>query len=331
MRHHLGRQFAHALARKAAIEHETGATGKIEPRIRRAFVHRQRETVAGDAALVAECPPERLADRQAAVLDGVVFVDVGVALATQPQGETTMLAELFQHVVEEPDAGGNFGVIATVEVDANRNAGLSRHALDLAHTRIVQQAVRDFGPVHPVRADAESTHAEVARELHVGGAVAHHRGIDAAPAVVGEMVAQHARAGFAGIAILVFETAVDQHFAEADALRRKDAQQQLLRATKIRFRETRAAEPVLVGHHHQVVTGRDATLQRRDDTRHQVELFEVVELLVARLDHEAPITIDEQQLAAHAGCSTQARRTWSTRSFSAGAPSVRRNASPRLG
>ena len=58
-----------------------------------------------DARLVAERLGERGADRDAAVLDGVVAVDLQVALARDVEVPPGVLAELLQHVVEERDAG----------------------------------------------------------------------------------------------------------------------------------------------------------------------------------------------------------------------------------
>ena len=54
MRHHFGRQFADAIARKFGFEDEPGAAAEVEGDLGLRFVHGHDETVAADAAFVAE-------------------------------------------------------------------------------------------------------------------------------------------------------------------------------------------------------------------------------------------------------------------------------------
>ena len=64
---------------------------------------------------------ERLAERDADVLDGVVRVDVQVALARATvEVEHAVARDLVEHVVEERHAGGELGAAGAVEVDARR-------------------------------------------------------------------------------------------------------------------------------------------------------------------------------------------------------------------
>jgi hypothetical protein len=63
-------------------------------------------------ALVAKRLGKRLAERDAGILDGVVVVDVEVALRADGQVDQAVAGELVQHVVEEADAG--LAVIAAV-------------------------------------------------------------------------------------------------------------------------------------------------------------------------------------------------------------------------
>ncbi len=55
--------------------------------------------------LVAERAAQAFAQRERAVFDGVVLVDVQVALAVEAQREAAVLGQLLQHVIEEADAG----------------------------------------------------------------------------------------------------------------------------------------------------------------------------------------------------------------------------------
>ena len=80
------------------------------------FVHRHDE-VAGavDAAARAERGLDRLAERDADVLDRVVLVDVEIALGAQAQVEAAVAREQLQHVVEKADAGPDVVSAAAVE------------------------------------------------------------------------------------------------------------------------------------------------------------------------------------------------------------------------
>jgi hypothetical protein len=62
---------------------------------------------------------KRLADADADILDGVVPVDVQIAFCLDAQVEHAVACDLVQHVVEEADAGGEFGNAATVEIEDN--------------------------------------------------------------------------------------------------------------------------------------------------------------------------------------------------------------------
>ena len=65
---------------EARFPNEVRPAGNVERDAGQRLVHRdQRVSVAGDAAAIAECPRDRGADGDAAVLGRVVRVDVEVA------------------------------------------------------------------------------------------------------------------------------------------------------------------------------------------------------------------------------------------------------------
>ena len=76
VRHQFGRQAADGFARELAFEHRVGAAGQVDGDLRRASSIGSRKPIARDAALVAERLAQRLAERERAVLDGVVLVDL---------------------------------------------------------------------------------------------------------------------------------------------------------------------------------------------------------------------------------------------------------------
>ena len=85
---------------------------------------------AGDPGAVPERLVERLAERQTRVLDGVVGVDVDVAVGLHGQVEQGVLGEAGEHVVVEADAGGDRGPAGAVEVELHEHGGLVGRSLD---------------------------------------------------------------------------------------------------------------------------------------------------------------------------------------------------------
>src|ERR1700723_4464353 len=105
MRDQLGRQFADPFTVETPLPHEVGPARDVERDLRLGFVHGQQESIACDAALVAEGFTQRGSQSQGAVLDGVMLVDVQIAAASQIEREAAMLRDLFQHVIEKSQAG----------------------------------------------------------------------------------------------------------------------------------------------------------------------------------------------------------------------------------
>ena len=81
-------------------------------------------------AAVGERLVERLAERDADVLDRVVGAGLEVAARLDPQPEAAVAAEQLEHVVEEPDPGRGRD-LAAVERQLDRDLGLARLALDV--------------------------------------------------------------------------------------------------------------------------------------------------------------------------------------------------------
>jgi hypothetical protein len=64
----------------------------------------------------------------------VVLVDVEVALDVTLYVDQRMAAELFDHVIEEADPGGNVIGAGAIEIDLDGNVGLVRFAGDPANS-----------------------------------------------------------------------------------------------------------------------------------------------------------------------------------------------------
>src|SRR5690606_4149616 len=162
-----------------SLEDEIRPPAEVDGDLDVRLVHRQQEAVAADAPLVAERTLQRLAERERDVLDGVVLVDLEVAAALHAEREAAMLAELLQHVVEEPDAGTRDGLRLAIEIDLDADVRLARLALDDRRARPVEQHVDHVRPrllARTVLRDHEAGDADVLRELEILGAAADDRG-----------------------------------------------------------------------------------------------------------------------------------------------------------
>ena len=118
--------FAHELRVEAADAR--GREGRVEDKKRTArdvdgdksqcLVHRQADiAVTANPLLIAERLHEGLAERDAHILDGVMVIDMRVALGLHDEIEKAVAGEKVQHVIEKADAGLDFGAARAVEAD----------------------------------------------------------------------------------------------------------------------------------------------------------------------------------------------------------------------
>ena len=73
---------------------------------------------------------ERLAEREAAILDGVVRIHFQIAVAFQLQINHGVFGKQREHVVKKRDAGFDGGFALAVEVEADGDSGFVRVARD---------------------------------------------------------------------------------------------------------------------------------------------------------------------------------------------------------
>ena len=86
--------------------HEERSTGEVERDLHQRLVERDQSVrEPAHAPLVAERVAQRVAEHDPDVFDRVVQVDVEITLRLDPQVESGVLAELFEHVVEERNTG----------------------------------------------------------------------------------------------------------------------------------------------------------------------------------------------------------------------------------
>ena len=80
---HVRRQVTDMICRKVPLEIEIVAAAEVERHGDKRFIHRKAEAVPSDAPLVAKRSAQRHAKRDGAVLDGVVRVNMQVAVTFQ--------------------------------------------------------------------------------------------------------------------------------------------------------------------------------------------------------------------------------------------------------
>ncbi len=131
--HQLGVKTADLLGRELGSEDEKWSARHVERDAGQCFVHRQQAVgVAGQAPLVAERLRERLAERDAHVLDRMMIVDVAVALGANFDVDKGMTRQLIEHMIEKADAGRNIGKTRSVEIEADLDARFFGLACDCA-------------------------------------------------------------------------------------------------------------------------------------------------------------------------------------------------------
>ncbi len=126
----------------AEIDDGAGPPGEIDHGAREGLVERgEGRAEAGDAAPLPERLIERLPERQRAVLDRVVVVDLEIARAFERQIEARVPGECCQHMVEKPDAGRDVRPAAAVEGELERDLGLEGLATDRCLARAHQGTI----------------------------------------------------------------------------------------------------------------------------------------------------------------------------------------------
>lgn len=124
-------EVADLLGRILNSINEGHSSAEIDSARHQRLFHWKRETaVAREAGLITECLSERLSEADADVFDGVMKVDINVALRRHREVEQTVLCEQRQHVIEESDASVDLGLPGAVEIQLQNDVGFSGAASD---------------------------------------------------------------------------------------------------------------------------------------------------------------------------------------------------------
>src|SRR5437879_843212 len=115
LRDKLGGKVAEFRRRGLQIVCEESAPADIDRAVDERLVHRNGDVAdARDARSVAKRLRERLAERNADILDGVVVVDMEIAVRLYREIEQSVPGDVRQHMIEEPDPGRDPACAVTV-------------------------------------------------------------------------------------------------------------------------------------------------------------------------------------------------------------------------
>src|SRR4051812_48781820 len=119
IRHELGLEIADLLDLYLEVDDSVHATREVDRRDAERLVHRHHE-VAGaiDSPTISQRHRYRFAEGDADIFDGVVLVDIEVALGRDLQIESTVPGDELQHVIEESDPGADVIASAAVQLQA---------------------------------------------------------------------------------------------------------------------------------------------------------------------------------------------------------------------
>src|SRR5215472_1295272 len=127
----LGLEVTNAGRGEFPMADAVSATGEIEGGGGEAIVHRHEEIArAENAALIAEGLFDGVAKGDANVFDGMVLIDIEIALGAKMEIESTVASDLLEHVIKEADTGGNVGFATPVEVETKCDVRFLRGAAE---------------------------------------------------------------------------------------------------------------------------------------------------------------------------------------------------------
>jgi len=129
--HKLGIERAHLLRGQGRVKAEAGPAAEVYGHKREHLVHGQEAlAVAPHAPLIAQGGAQRLPQRDADVLHGMVVVHLRIARAAHAQVKAGMGGKEGEHVVQKAAAGADVALSRAVEVQGEGNVGLGGFALD---------------------------------------------------------------------------------------------------------------------------------------------------------------------------------------------------------
>ena len=300
---HLCGHFAYLLTIEFGIPYQPRTTTEIEGYAAQTVVHGQAISVALYAALVAKSLQQTLAQGQCRVLDSVMLVNVQVAVAAHSEVYLAVLADLFQHVVEESQSRLYVATPATVQIYSDEYVRLFCRALHLGSAFASES---DGGSPLPRGGSLgvscctvylQELTANVFCKFAVGLAIANHVAVGNVILRVVHILPYQSRIGLAGRGIVLREMWIDEYLVKLHTLAFQRVEDEVVNRPESVLRETVGAQTVLVADHHKLVVSMLAQEgQAADSMGYEFQFLKRVYLLVLRLLYDGAVAVDEEYL-----------------------------------
>ena len=237
MLEHLRWHFAHLLTMELGIPYQPWSASEVQGYLAEAVIHRQTVSVAFDASLVAQGLQKAFSQGDTRVLDGVMLIDIKVALGVDGEVHHAMLADLFQHMVEEAQTCGYVTLARAVKVHADVDVGLLGGALHLSDAVASKENFCYLVPVHSVLAEDEALAAQVLCQLRIRLSVSNHITLCEIVLRIVDVFLQHADSWLAHRRVVLREMAVDELLLEVYSFALQSLDDEVVDRPECVFRE----------------------------------------------------------------------------------------------
>src|SRR6185437_10846030 len=124
MEEHLRWHFAYLFALKISFPNEPVPSAKIKCHLRQAIIHRQAKTVAFNTPFITQRHRKCFSQSNTRILDGVMLVDVQVAVGDYFQVDVSMPRDLIEHMIKKMKPGRNLCLALAIKIKFNKNIRL---------------------------------------------------------------------------------------------------------------------------------------------------------------------------------------------------------------
>ena len=202
--------------------------------------------------LVAQSLQYALAQSDGCILDGVVLVNLQIALGVHRQVYHAVLAYLLKHVVEESQTCADVALARSVKIHLHPDVSLLSGSLHLGRALACKQQFGYLGPGDALVAQYQRLTADILGKLTVSLAIADNVRIGYVVLRVVDVLLHQSRVWLAGGRIILREVRVYQYLVECYAFALQSLQYEVVYRPECILWETIGAQSVLIANHHKL-------------------------------------------------------------------------------